>query len=135
MKKIFKAIALVSFTALLFAACKKKDDSNTNPETISLGFMPGIAIHNGVKNEHCVINPMEGKLHYLNWDAGTNMWKPAANFATGAGAHEIAFTSDGSTSYVTNQPANTVSVVDVVTHTVSGTINVGRKPNGILIKY
>lgn len=135
MKKIFKAIALVSFTALLFAACKKKDDSNTNPEIICLGFFLGIAIHNGVKNEQCVISPMVGKLHYLNWDAGTSMWKPGANFATGAGAHEIAFTSDGSTSYVTNQPANTVSVVNVVTHTASGTINVGRKPNGILIKY
>jgi YVTN family beta-propeller protein len=36
--------------------------------------------------------------------------------------------------YVTNQTANTVSVVNVTNHTVTKTISVGKKPNGIVIK-
>lgn len=103
-------------------------------ETIALGFMPGIATHNGTKNELWVSDPMAGKVHYWNWDAGMNMWMQGGAFNTGAGAHAIAFSSDGNTAYVTNQTANTVSVVNVTNHTVSKTLNVGKKPNGVVIK-
>lgn len=44
----------------------------------------------------------------------------------------IAFS--GTTAYVTNQTANTVSVINATTHTVTKTLNVGKKPNGIIIK-
>ena len=38
------------------------------------------------------------------------------------------------TAYITNQTAGTVSVVDVMTHTVTKSITVGAKPNGIVLK-
>ena len=108
--------------------------TNSIDETISLGFMPGIASYNGSKNELWVSDPMNGKVHYWTWDAGMNMWMHGSSFNTGAGAHAIAFTNDGNTAYVTNQTANTVSVVNTTNHSVTKTINVGRKPNGIVIK-
>jgi hypothetical protein len=108
--------------------------TNSIDETITLGFMPGIAAYNGVKNELWVSDPMAGKVHYWTWDAGMNMWMHGSAFNTGAGAHAIAFTTDGNTAYVTNQTANTVSVVNTTNHSVTKTINVGRKPNGIVIK-
>ncbi|MFY8098093.1 MAG: YncE family protein, partial [Flavobacterium sp.] len=73
-------------------------------------------------------------VHYWTWDAGMNMWMHGSSFNTGAGAHAITFTSDGNTAYVTNQTANTVSVVNTTNHSVTKTINVGKKPNGIVIK-
>ena len=108
--------------------------TNSVDETITLGFMPGIASYNGPKNELWVSDPMAGKVHYWTWDAGMNMWMHGSSFNTGAGAHAIAFTTDGNTAYITNQTANTVSVVNTTTHTVTKTINVGKKPNGIVIK-
>jgi YVTN family beta-propeller protein len=103
-------------------------------QTIDLGFMPGIAAHNGVKKELWVSDPMNGKVHYWNWDSGMSMWMHGGAFNTGAGAHAIAFTNDGNTAYVTNQSANTVSLVNVAVHTVTKTISVGKKPNGLVIK-
>ncbi len=108
--------------------------TNSVDETITLGFMPGIASYNGPKNELWVSDPMNGKVHYWTWDAGMNMWMHGNSFNTGAGAHAIAFSTDGNTAYVTNQTANTVSVVNTTNHTVTKTINVGQKPNGIVIK-
>jgi YVTN family beta-propeller protein len=108
--------------------------TNSVDETITLGFMPGIASYNGPKNELWVSDPMAGKVHYWTWDTGMNMWMHGSSLNTGAGAHAIAFTNDGNTAYVTNQTANTVSVVNTVNHTVIKTINVGKKPNGIVIK-
>jgi YVTN family beta-propeller protein len=108
--------------------------TDTVDETIALGFMPGIASYNGIKNELWVSDPMNGKVHYYTWDAGMGMWMHGSSFNTGAGAHAIAFTTDGNTAYVTNQTANTVSVINTTSHTVTKTINVGVKPNGIVIK-
>lgn len=108
--------------------------TNSVDETITLGFMPGIASYNGPKNELWVSDPMAGKVHYWTWDTGMNMWMHGSSLNTGAGAHAIAFTNDGNTAYVTNQTANTVSVVNTVNHTIIKTINVGKKPNGIVIK-
>ena len=107
---------------------------NTIAQTIALGFMPGIASHNGTKSELWVSDPMNGKVHYWTWDAGMMMWMHGGAFNTGAGAHAISFTMDGNTAYVTNQTANTVSVVNVTNHTVTKTIAVGKKPNGVVIK-
>ncbi len=111
-----------------------KVSDNTIAQTIALGFMPGIASHNGIKSELWVSDPMNGKVHYWTWDAGMMMWMHSGVFNTGAGAHAISFTTDGNTAYVTNQTANTVSVVNVTNHTVTKTINVGKKPNGVVIK-
>ncbi|MFV8355754.1 YncE family protein [Flavobacterium sp. XS1P32] len=108
--------------------------TNAVDQTIVLGFMPGIASHNGTKSELWVSDPMAGKVHYWTWNTAMMMWMHGGAFNTGAGAHAISFTTDGNTAYVTNQVANTVSVVNVINHTVTKTINVGKKPNGVVIK-
>ena len=108
--------------------------TNAVTETIALGFMPGIASHNGIKNELWVSDPMAGKVHYWTYDTAMGMWMHGGAFNTGAGAHAISFTTDGNTAYVTNQTANTVSVVNVTNHTVTKSIAVGKKPNGVVIK-
>lgn len=101
-------------------------------ETVALGFMPGMAAYNGGMNELWVTDPDNGKVHWWTWDAGMNMYMHGGEFATGAGAHAIAF--NGMTAYITNQTAGTVSACDVMSHTVIRTISVGTKPNGICIK-
>jgi len=63
---------------------------------------------------------------------GGNSWMKHGELSTGAGAHAIGF--NGSYAYVTNQLANTVSVVNPVSHIVVKTLNVGKKPNGIAFK-
>lgn len=103
-------------------------------QTIDLGFMPGSAAHNSSKKELWVTDPDNSKVHYWTWDSGMNMWMHGGAFSTGAGAHAIAFTSNGTTAYVTNQLAANVSVVDVASHAKTTDIAVGKKPNGIILK-
>ncbi|OSZ77109.1 hypothetical protein CAP36_11880 [Chitinophagaceae bacterium IBVUCB2] len=105
--------------------------SNINLATIILNFKPGYAAYNGTKNELWVSDATNGKvIWYL--DMGGNNWMKHGEFATGADAHAIAFY--GNYGYVTNQGANTVSVIDVTTHTKLKDIPVGKKPNGIVFK-
>jgi YVTN family beta-propeller protein len=47
-------------------------------------------------------------------------------------SHEITFSGDGCKAYVTNQMANTLSVIDIRRHAVKTTIGVGTKPNGLV---
>lgn len=101
-------------------------------ETVTLGFMPGMAQLQNTVKELWVTDPMAGKVHWWTWDSGMNMWMHAGEVATGAGAHAIAF--NGNTAYITNQTAGTVSVLNVTTHTVTTTITVGSKPNGLVLK-
>ena len=100
--------------------------------TISLGFMPGMAAYNNAMSELWVSDPDNGKVHWYT-KSGT-AYTHGGEFATGAGAHAIAFVADGMTAYVTNQSAASVSVVDVMNHSESKEITVGTKPNGITIK-
>lgn len=109
--------------------------SNAVAETINLGFMPGSVAHNAIRKELWVTDPDNGKVHYWNWDAAMNKWLHGGLFNTGLGAHAIAFTNDGNTAYVTNQLAQNVSVITVAGHSKLKDITVGKKPNGILIKY
>ena len=108
---------------------------NTVVQTINLGFMPGSVAHNAPKNELWVTDPENGKVHYYTWDAGMSSWIHSSLFDAAPGAHAIAFTNDGDIAYVTNQASASVSVVNVVSHTKVKDITVGKKPNGILIKY
>ena len=109
--------------------------SNAVVETIDLGFMPGSVSHNKLKKELWVTDPENSKVHFWNWDSSINKWVHAGLFTTGLGAHAIAFTNDGNTAYVTNQLAQSVSVIDVSSHSKIKDITVGKKPNGIVIKY
>lgn len=100
--------------------------------TINLGFKPGYVAYHSVNSELWVSDATNGKIIYYTLSGGT--WTLQGNITTGADAHAIAFNIDGTKAYVTNQGASNVSVIDVATHTVSQTIAVGSKPNGIAIK-
>jgi len=95
--------------------------------TYNLGFTPG----------YVAVAP-DGMIWISNADAGSVVIRMAdmdmqhGEIKTGEGAHAIAFSGDGKTAYVTNQGANTVSVIDVATKKVTATIDVGEKPNGMV---
>jgi YVTN family beta-propeller protein len=101
-------------------------------ETVALGFMPGYAAFNADMKELWVSDPTAGKVHWWKQDANLKFVK-GGSFATGAGAHAIAFRD--MTAYVTNQEAASVSVVDVMKHEKTKDIKVGQKPNGIVLKF
>ncbi len=105
--------------------------TNANLGTIVLNFKPGFAAFNATANELWVSNATSGKVAYYQ-DMGGNTWMKHGEFVTGADAHAIAF--NGGYAYVTNQGANTVSVINVSTHTKVKDIPVGKKPNGIVFK-
>ena len=100
--------------------------------TINLGFKPGYVAFHSTSGELWVSDATNGKVAYYTLVGGD--WTLQGNITTGADAHAIAFNADGTNAYVTNQGAGTVSVIDVATHSVSNTIMVGSKPNGIAIK-
>jgi YVTN family beta-propeller protein len=100
--------------------------------TINLGFKPGYVAYNPHHSELWVSDATNGKVVYYTLVGG--IWTLQGNITTGADAHAIAFNSDGSKAYVTNQGSGNVSVIDVASHSVSQNITVGTKPNGIAIK-
>jgi YVTN family beta-propeller protein len=97
--------------------------------TYDLGFTPAMA----------AVSPA-GELWVTDTDGGKVVIYAAAEdtaqgeIATGAGAHAIAFSADGQTAYVTNQHADTVSIIDVASRAVVDTIEVGSKPNGMVFR-
>lgn len=105
--------------------------SNLVEGTINLNFKPGFAAYHNSSNELWVSDATNGKVIFYK-NIGSNNWVKQGELATGADAHAIAFS--GNTAYVTNQGANTVSVIDVHNHTKTKDIPVGKKPNGLTIK-
>jgi YVTN family beta-propeller protein len=97
--------------------------------TYVLGFTPGMAV-TAPNGELWVSDGDSGKVTYFM--AGDTM--PMGDIATGAGAHGIAFSSDGATAAVTNQMAGTVSLIDVKMHMIINNVSVGKKPNGIVYR-
>jgi YVTN family beta-propeller protein len=106
--------------------------TNSVTATINLGFKPGYVAYNGFSKELWVSDATNGKVVYYTLVA--NVWTVAGSIITGADAHAIAFNKDESKAYITNQGANSVSVIDANTHLVTNTITVSNKPNGIAIK-
>ena len=102
-------------------------------ETVNLGFTPGFAAYNSQMNELWVTNADSGKVVYFQ--RMSNQWMMMGDILTGGGAHAITFTNDGMKAYITNQNANTVSIINVNSHTKTSDINVGMKPNGLIIRY
>lgn len=100
--------------------------------TINLGFKPGYVAYHTASGELWVSDATNGKVVYYTLIGG--IWTAKGNISTGSDAHAIAFNLDGTKAYVTNQGAGNVSVINVATHTVSQTIIVGSKPNGIVLK-
>lgn len=103
--------------------------SLTVVRTYDLGFMPGMVATAG-PGELWVTNSDDGKVVFNS----TTMDKKTGEVATGAGAHGLAFSADGKAAYVTNQGADTVSVIDAASRTVKATIPVGKKPNGLVFR-
>ncbi len=103
-------------------------DTNTLAVTHSydLGFMPGMAAL-APNDQVWVSDADDGKLVFYATSADVKL----GEVVTGAGAHGIAFNGDRTTAYVSNQMADTVSVVDVASLAVVTTISVGSKPNGL----
>lgn len=101
-------------------------------QTIILNYKPGYVAYSEHPEELWVSDATNGKIVYYKLVGA--VWTPQGNIITGADAHAIVFKDDGSTAYVTNQGAGTVSVIDLSIHKVSKTITVGTKPNGLVIK-
>ena len=58
--------------------------------------------------------------------------KPVGFVATGAGHHEIAFSADSRSAFVTNRHAGTVTVIDVATRKAVKTLATGAQPISIV---
>ncbi len=100
--------------------------------TINLGFKPAYAAYSNHHSELWVTDATNGKV--VRYSKVGSTWSVVGSIITGADAHAIIFSANGEVAYVTNQGANTVSVIDVPNLTVSKTITVGAKPNGIALK-
>lgn len=98
--------------------------------TYNLGFTPGMAMTTPSASELWVTNADDGRVAYYLTTSSTKL----GEFEVGAGAHGIAFAPDGKTAWITNQAAHSVSVVDVASHSVRATIEVGIHPNGIVYR-
>lgn len=97
--------------------------------TYPLGFTPAMAA-TAPNGDLWVTDTDNGKV--LFFAAGTTTRQ--GELATGAGAHGIAFSADGATSFITNQTAGTLSIVDVASRTVRKTLTVGTQPNGLVFR-
>lgn len=101
-------------------------------ETVNLGFTPGYVAYNQTLNEMWVSNAGQSFVYYYIRE--NNAWKKQGSIVTGLDAHAITFSKDGKMAFVTNQKNLTVSVIDAINHKKLKDIQVGQKPNGIVIK-
>ncbi len=102
-------------------------------ENIYLGFTPGYVAYHPTRNELWVSQAGTATVAILENMGG--IWMYHVQVIAGLDAHAIVFAKDGKTAYVTNQGAATVSVIDVVSRTKTKDIAVGKKPNGLALKY
>jgi len=107
--------------------------TNMMTGTMQLGFTPGMAARNTMMNQMWVSDPNGSKIHV--WTNTGSGYAESGTATVGYGASAIAFNKDGTTCYVTNQKDGSVSVVDVATLKEIMKITVGKKPNGIVIRY
>jgi len=107
--------------------------TNMMTSTLQLGFTPGMATRNTLMNQMWVSDPNDGKVQM--WTKTATGYTMGGTVTVGSGASAIAFNNTGTTCYVTNQNDGTVSVVDVATLKEMMKITVGKKPNGIVIRY
>ena len=101
-------------------------------ETLNLGFKPGYVAFQEKTGELWVSDATNGKVVVYQRSGGA--WVQKAAVPTGNDAHAIAFSSDKSLAYVTNQGANTVTVLDAATFAKVKEVPVGKMPNGIVVK-
>lgn len=97
--------------------------------TYNLGLTPGMA-KLGPDGHLWVTDADHGKVILFDPDRDDRQHE----IRVGDGAHAIAFSDSGRTACITNQHANTVSVIDVEERRVKRTILVGNKPNGLVFR-
>jgi YVTN family beta-propeller protein len=97
-------------------------------DTFDLGFTPGMA-KLGPDGHLWVTDSDNGRVVLYSLDTVARHEIP-----TGAGAHAIEFSRDGRTAYVTNQHADTLSIIDIRTRTVKKTLETGHLPNGLVFR-
>ncbi|HWL88486.1 MAG TPA: hypothetical protein VNO21_21935 [Polyangiaceae bacterium] len=97
--------------------------------TYDLGFTAGAAAY-GPDGSVWVTDFTNGKV--VLFDANSSLRQ--RDIDTGAGAYGVTFSADGKKAYVSNQLANTVSVIDVPQRKVIVRIPVGNRPNWVLFR-
>lgn len=102
-------------------------------DTLSMGFVPGEIANNTMMGQMWVSDPNNGQVHI--WSTNGAGYMPAGTVTVGSGASAMAFSPDGTTCYVANQNQGTVSVVNVASQKEVSKITVGKKPNGIVLRY
>lgn len=107
--------------------------TNMMTDKLDLGFMPGMVARNTMMNQMWVSDPNGSKIHM--WIKDNTKFAHGGNISVGSGAHAIAFSKDGKTGYVTNQNEGTISVVDIANLKETMKIAVGKKPNGIVMRF
>jgi YVTN family beta-propeller protein len=101
-------------------------------EFIDVNFTPGQTSYNQVLNELWICQAGENKVAYF--ERKNNIWSLKGNIQTGDDAHAVTFSKDDKKAYIVNQKGNSVSVIDVSTHTKTKDIMVGSMPNGIVLR-
>jgi YVTN family beta-propeller protein len=94
-------------------------------QTFPLGYTPG-SLAAPSASEVWVTAPKRGLVEVRNATGAV-----LKTVSTGAGAHGLAFSADGTRAYVSNLDDDSVSVIDRATMTVKARIPVGSKPNGM----
>jgi YVTN family beta-propeller protein len=97
-------------------------------DTFDLGFTPAMA-KLGPDRHLWVTDADNGRVVLFSLDTVARH-----EIQTGAGAHAVEFSADGRTAYVTNQHANTLSIIDIRTRTVKQTLETGQLPNGLVFR-
>ena len=100
-------------------------------DTIDLNFTPAYVAFNSVTSELWVTDTQNGGVH--TYELIANQWVEISFLITGTGAHAITFNATQTKAFITNQSANTVSIVDANTFLKLKDIAVENSPNGILI--
>ncbi|WP_435355462.1 beta-propeller fold lactonase family protein [Emticicia sp. SJ17W-69] len=101
-------------------------------EYIDINFKPGQVAYNQSLNELWICQAGENKVAYF--ERKNNVWNLKGNIQTGDDAHAVTFSKDEKTAFVVNQVGNTVSVIEAAKHSKTKDINVGKQPNGIVLK-
>jgi len=108
-------------------------DSLTVVDIIYLGFTPAYVAYNATRNELWVSQVGTSVVAILEEMGG--LWMYHNQVSTGLGAYAIVFSKDDKTAYITNRGAGTVSVMNVAARNKINDVSVGKKPNGLVLKY
>lgn len=107
-------------------------DSTSVLDSIQLGFTPGMAQMHNASGKLWVSDADNGRVVCFQHDSIG--WHRVDSINTGAGAHAISFTKNGTQAWVTNQMAGNISVINTQNLTKVKDVPIGAKPNGIILR-